>query len=611
MAETTKPLGDIDLSGTVNSADVQLYEAAIRANGAHTIYYSESGVKKKEDAVNGGLSNEQANVASLNQNGYVSGLDWFLLKKYNALYPPTTTDRPTIQTFIANLNAQEVIPPTDPSVDTLDQLREHVTENILNLKVYQAEVMLKAETLAAKSLNDMWEKSQRLWCEAYRMDYDTIAHLDGSMITGMETPYEHEDGSGWQSEQPDILANISTIINNTSLGKTDLETIRNKYLSTSLIVISDPPTQEERDTIIRGLISLPVTTGVAFYDEYKSYQPSPGPSPSPTPGQYDPGNNGVVGALSDISGTLTGTALGSWITSSSNSTDFTNVFGTGKANPRQVMTVHQDGANPYNVTINFYEYNGNTWETKNQSPISGFVGTNGIVTVANMQENQNDPSDPVTTPAGAFMLGNYASKESGDVGAFGKNDVTNSNGLNYVELGEHMHWIDGTPNNFLNTNKNWYNTFMDLRNSSNRQLIQYKRSDWDSENGITVLTNDLQHPTLNTKTDNVVFRYGRYYKDGYNQAAYEEDLHYYINGAYQHAVVIRFNMPPHVETPVFPSYVTQTPDGSGSAFFVHTSTGGATGGCVSMPDGNVKELIQWLKHDANPYIFIRLPNSNS
>lgn len=598
MADNEYALGDVTLDGEIDASDVQAYDIALSLNGAHTTFVNEGGTPTPIDVVNGGFTPEAAKVASLHQNGFVSGVDEFLLNKYVNISGTRPAD---IQTFIAQLDSQEIIPPVDPDVETLQEYRDDVTNNILDLKVYQADVMLTLQTLSAKSLNDMWEKSQRLWGEAFRMDYDSIQRLDTSMNQGLDTEYTHAEDSGWKLGQPDILSSIKTIVGvvGDGLTKAQCEEIRDKYWTPSAMTFSDPPTQEEYDKLITRLISIPVAEGVDFYDTYKNVEPSPSPGPEPTPGTYDPGNNGLPPTQTVIS--LSG-SLQTWVNGCSNASDFTNMFGADKPNPHQVVTVHVTSGSQ--AIINRYEYSGSAW-TKLTNDISGYVGANGVSAPSGM--NEGVTSD--LTPSGAYMLGNYSSA-TGDVGAFGAGSVSGTLKINYVPVVNGMYWIDGTAANFDVDHlqgTSWYNTFMNLSTSSNRQLIQWKRSDWDDP-GTNVLTDDTSNPSLQTKTDNAVFRYGRYYKDGYiNPGDYKENLYYYTTTQHQydHAVVIRFNMPPHVSVPVLPGNA-----GSGSAFFVHVdTTHSGTGGCVSMDDSEVVNLIKWLDHSKNPYIFIRLGNA--
>jgi L,D-peptidoglycan transpeptidase YkuD (ErfK/YbiS/YcfS/YnhG family) len=63
--------------------------------------------------------------------------------------------------------------------------------------------------------------------------------------------------------------------------------------------------------------------------------------------------------------------------------------------------------------------------------------------------------------------------------------------------------------------------------------------------------------------------------------------------AYRHFAVIEFNM-----NPIVP--------GRGSGIFLHASTGGATNGCVSLPFGQLRQVLRWLRPEASPRIQIRL-----
>ena len=60
---------------------------------------------------------------------------------------------------------------------------------------------------------------------------------------------------------------------------------------------------------------------------------------------------------------------------------------------------------------------------------------------------------------------------------------------------------------------------------------------------------------------------------------------------YTYAMVIDYN-----RSPVVP--------GAGSAFFVHVSDGGPTAGCVSVPEGSLRALMQWLSPASHPRILI-------
>ena len=63
--------------------------------------------------------------------------------------------------------------------------------------------------------------------------------------------------------------------------------------------------------------------------------------------------------------------------------------------------------------------------------------------------------------------------------------------------------------------------------------------------------------------------------------------------AYRHFAVIEFNM-----NPVVP--------GRGSGIFLHAATGGPTNGCVSLPLGQLRQALRWLRPAANPRIVIRV-----
>ena len=63
--------------------------------------------------------------------------------------------------------------------------------------------------------------------------------------------------------------------------------------------------------------------------------------------------------------------------------------------------------------------------------------------------------------------------------------------------------------------------------------------------------------------------------------------------AYRHLAVIEFNM-----NPVVP--------GRGSGIFLHASTGGATNGCISLPVGQLRQVLRWLRPEASPRIQIRI-----
>jgi len=64
----------------------------------------------------------------------------------------------------------------------------------------------------------------------------------------------------------------------------------------------------------------------------------------------------------------------------------------------------------------------------------------------------------------------------------------------------------------------------------------------------------------------------------------------YVSPAYDHGAVIAYN-------------TARTP-GLGSAIFLHVSTGGATAGCVSLPAGQLVEVLRWLDPGQSPRIVI-------
>jgi L,D-peptidoglycan transpeptidase YkuD (ErfK/YbiS/YcfS/YnhG family) len=63
--------------------------------------------------------------------------------------------------------------------------------------------------------------------------------------------------------------------------------------------------------------------------------------------------------------------------------------------------------------------------------------------------------------------------------------------------------------------------------------------------------------------------------------------------AYRHLAVVEFNM-----NPVVP--------GRGSGIFLHATTGGPTNGCISLPLGQLRQVLRWLDPTASPRIQIRL-----
>lgn len=64
----------------------------------------------------------------------------------------------------------------------------------------------------------------------------------------------------------------------------------------------------------------------------------------------------------------------------------------------------------------------------------------------------------------------------------------------------------------------------------------------------------------------------------------------YVSPAYDHGAVIAYN--------------TERTPGLGSAIFLHVSTGGPTAGCVSLPAGQLVEILRWLDPARSPRIVI-------
>ena len=61
--------------------------------------------------------------------------------------------------------------------------------------------------------------------------------------------------------------------------------------------------------------------------------------------------------------------------------------------------------------------------------------------------------------------------------------------------------------------------------------------------------------------------------------------------SYHYGVVINYNM-----NPIIPN--------QGSAIFLHCSTGSYTAGCISIPENDMKDVLQWINSNANPAILI-------
>ena len=52
------------------------------------------------------------------------------------------------------------------------------------------------------------------------------------------------------------------------------------------------------------------------------------------------------------------------------------------------------------------------------------------------------------------------------------------------------------------------------------------------------------------------------------------------------------------------AYNTARTPGLGSAIFLHVSTGGPTAGCVSLPAGQLVEVLRWLDPARRPRIVV-------
>jgi L,D-peptidoglycan transpeptidase YkuD (ErfK/YbiS/YcfS/YnhG family) len=63
--------------------------------------------------------------------------------------------------------------------------------------------------------------------------------------------------------------------------------------------------------------------------------------------------------------------------------------------------------------------------------------------------------------------------------------------------------------------------------------------------------------------------------------------------AYRHFAVVEFNT-----NPVVP--------GRGSGIFLHATTGGPTNGCISLPVGQLRQVLRWLRPEQSPRIAIRV-----
>ena len=66
----------------------------------------------------------------------------------------------------------------------------------------------------------------------------------------------------------------------------------------------------------------------------------------------------------------------------------------------------------------------------------------------------------------------------------------------------------------------------------------------------------------------------------------------FVSPAYDHGAVIAYN--------------TDRTPGLGSAIFLHVSNGGPTAGCVSLPSGQLVEVLRWLDPGRNPRIVLEV-----
>jgi L,D-peptidoglycan transpeptidase YkuD (ErfK/YbiS/YcfS/YnhG family) len=64
--------------------------------------------------------------------------------------------------------------------------------------------------------------------------------------------------------------------------------------------------------------------------------------------------------------------------------------------------------------------------------------------------------------------------------------------------------------------------------------------------------------------------------------------------AYPYFAVLRFNMDP----------IVAGPDALGSGIFLHSWVGGATEGCVALPEGRLLDVLRWLRPAADPVVAI-------
>lgn len=612
-------LGDVypaaNGDNTLDANDVTAYEDALTLNVAH----SEKGmvpdpdhpgqqIPGEVDISNGGFIPEQAAVASLHNTGFISNIDKMLLNMYI-----TSPQGENLQAHINALDSKEIIPVPDPTdTKTLDQLRNDIMENIRALVIYQAQVFLDLQGTLPSSLHDVEQKMAKVQADAYAYNYDTAAQVDANMTTALAADggqYGVDDGHKVLPQ--DMYAGITNIIAGSNpLSKSQLEQIVTKYWTAGAITISDPPTSAEQTAVIDHIWNeTGVEKGLSFYNEWKDVEPTPGPDPTPS--------TDLIRPIPENAPSITGTELESWISASANASDFTTAI--ANQHPYQIITcAFQSGVTNASatkaVTLVCWQYSSGSWSKVATYDTNSYVGGSGIYQVSDLGEGMSGRSN--RTPAGAFQLGNYTTN-SDDVGAFGISTAwggqsPSDRGINYRTMtANNVHWVDKDGMNGGLTN--WYNMFANC--DGQKVLIQYERFDWNSDNGVNVVDKDGN--SYNTK--NVQFKYGQYYVPSLNNGNYPENLYSFTTsgegtGAYNHAVVIRFNMPPHVTRPVLPKNDDSTSIyhsdgiGAGSAYFLHSSTGGNTAGCVSTLDANMIAILKWLNLADNPHIFIRLPS---
>lgn len=586
---STRIPGDLNGDNILDQTDVGLYDDFIKDNNARTVMAVDTETHQVVmlDAINGGLSAEQCVAVSVHQNGYASYIDRMLVDQYFNLPEPRPA---TLTDYINQLDSATIVPPVDPSVNTLQELRDDVTNNIRGLFIYQADVMLKEQKMAAQSINDMRAKCEHLWSDAFIMDYNTIYKLDSDMQTGIQTADDHGQDSSWRQTTSTVLETMRSVIMNPNVTKAQLEEMRDRYGLTGS-TFSDPPTDTERSSFAERIWALPVVSGCDFYDRYKSEQGSGG-------GGGDDPSQSLVPPDPDSAPAPAG-GLNTFINScqSDYANMFTNVI--NNTHPHQIITVKASGSS---ATLSCYEVDPDTndWVVAvvngtTMSNLAAMVGVNGVHPINEIREN----SYANRTPAGAWRLGNWSTC-SDDIGAFG-NDVPAQigSGINYKKLTNTMYWIDGSNNQPVNF-PSWYNTFYDT--SQNYHLIQWKRDDW----GSIQVWNSNGSVTYNT--NEVEFSPGKYYSNIALNLQYlrKEHLMDDASESYRHAVVIRFNMIPHVTKPIKPADGL----GAGSAYFLHSfkndSNPTATGGCVSVHDDNMKLILAWLDRNKSPFIFIGL-----